>query len=141
MSKFDVADIMQGYSQDAVDMAYERFHVNLDFSEDSLELVEKILSTLHEILLKDKEESSESAPSQDQIWGMAKMWGGYVGEVIKRRWGGKWTTGRKKFSNETISLYTRDTIIFPPTKVYQRIVNGPEDNIWDYYRVLKQEFE
>jgi hypothetical protein len=142
MADFTITNVMEAYAQDAVDMAREQFQLELDYSEGSLELVEKILSELHDTLPKGKSsKSSKSKPSEDQIWRMAKIWGGYVGEVMRRWWGGNWTMGGARFSNEVISLETHDTVIFPPTKVYKRIVNGPEDNVWDYYRLLKQEIE
>jgi hypothetical protein len=142
MPDFTITNVMQAYAQDALDFAREGFQTDLDFSEHSIELVERILSLIHDTLPKDSSKGSQEArPSEDQIWRMAKIWGGYIGEVIRRRWGGNWATGNFRFNNEAISLETQDAVIFPPAKVYKRIVNGPEDNIWDYYQLLKQEFE
>ena len=52
MTEPTISDVMQAYAQDAVDLARERFHTNLDFSESSIEQVEKILANLHSTLPK-----------------------------------------------------------------------------------------
>jgi hypothetical protein len=137
-----IADVMQAYAQDAVDFAKEQFQVNLDFSENSLEQVEKILGTLHDTLPKGVlGKLFRRGPSHEQIWEMAKGWGGYIGEVIRQRWGGEWMTETAVHPGTVITLRVSGSDIFPPAKVYKRLTNGAEDNIWHYYQVLKQEFE
>jgi hypothetical protein len=71
---------------------------------------------------------------------MVKMWGGYVGEVIRRRWGGDWTTETAAQPGPVITLRVLGADIFPPAKVYKRIVNGSEDNVWHYYQILSRDF-
>lgn len=133
---------MQAYAQDAVDLAREQFQVNLDFSESSLEQVEKILAGLHNSLPRGVlSKLFRRGPSQEQIWEMAKGWGGYVGEVIRQRWGGEWATETAVHPGTVITLHVLGSDIFPPAKVYKRLTNGAEDNIWYYYQVLKQDFE
>jgi hypothetical protein len=50
MPKPTIADMMQAYAQDAVDFARQRFNMNLDFTESSIEQVERILTQLHNAL-------------------------------------------------------------------------------------------
>lgn len=142
MSEIPIASVMQVYAQEAVDVAREQFQMTLDFSENSLEKVEEILAYLHNSLPKGIfGKLSGRRPSQDEIWQMAKVWGGYVGEVIRWHWGGEWITETAAHPGTVITLRVFGTDIFPPAKVYKRLVNGPEDNIWHYYRVLKRGFE
>ncbi len=142
MPEVTIADAMQAYAQDAVDLASEQFQTNLDFSEDSLEQVEEILARLYNSLPKGVlGKLFGRGPSQDQIWQMAKAWGGYIGEVIRRRWDGEWTTETAAQPGIVITLRVLGMDIFPPAKAYKRLTNGPEDNIWHYYQVLKQDFE
>jgi hypothetical protein len=142
VSETTIADVMQAYAQDAVDFAKDQFQVSLDFSENSLEQVEQILATLHNTLPKGiLGKLFKHGSSQEQIGEMAKGWGGYVGEVIRRRWGGEWTTETVAHSGTVITLRVLGSDIFLPTKVYKRLMNGVEDNIWHYYQVLRQDFE
>jgi hypothetical protein len=142
MSEATITDVMQAYAQDIVDLASEQFQTNLDFSESSLEQVEEILARLYNSLPKSAlGKLFRRGPSQDQIWQMAKAWGGYIGEVIRRRWGGEWTTETAAHPGIVVTLRVLDIDIFPSAKAYKRLTNGPEDNIWHYYQVLKQDFE
>ncbi|MBN2257698.1 MAG: hypothetical protein JW704_07730 [Anaerolineaceae bacterium] len=142
MSEVTITDMMQAYAQDAVDYAGNQFRVDLDFSENSLEQVEQILATLHNDLPKGAlGKLFKGGPSQEQIRDMAKMWGGYVGEVIRQRWGGEWTTETAAHPGTVITLRVLGYDIFPSAKVHKRLTNGSEDNIWHYYQVIRQNFE
>lgn len=142
MSEVTIAVMMQAYAQDAVDFARNQFQIDLDFSENSLEQVDQILAALHNTLPKGRlGKLFKSGPSQEQIGDMAKGWGGYIGEVIRRRWGGEWTTETAAHPGTVITLRVLGYDIFPPAKVYKRLTNGSEDNIWHYYQVIKQDFE
>ncbi len=137
-----ISDVMQAYALDALDLARDRFQANLDFSEGSIEQIEKILAVLHNTLPKGGlGKLLARGPSEDEIWQMAKIWGGYAGEVIRRRWGGEWTTETAAHPGTVITLRVLGSDIFPPAKVYKRLINGEEDNVWHYYLVLKQGFE
>lgn len=70
---------------------------------------------------------------------MSKIWGGYIGEVIRRKWGGNWSTENEAYPGE-LTLKIFDNNIFPPSKVYKRLTNGSGDNIWFYYQVLSDGF-
>lgn len=137
-----VNDMMEAYAQDAVDFARERFQINLDFSEDSLQQTEQILGKLHELLPQGFfAKLLKRGPSDNQIQQMAKMWGGYVGEVIRRRWNGQWSRESKTQSGAVITLHIGDTEIYPPAKVYKRFTLGSADNIRHYYQVLKSNLD
>lgn len=58
-----------GYALDAVDTAKHIYKVNLDFSEDSIKEVEKILDKLNKTL-------EQSKPSDDVILTFAKVFAG-----------------------------------------------------------------
>lgn len=141
MAEIPISEIMDAYSQDAVDFARERFKINLDFSENSLEQVESMLSDMHTALPRGLFAKLRNRPSDNQIWDMAKMWGGYIGEVIRRCWGGEWRTSTPIDPGIVITLHVLGHDIYPPAKAHKRMINGPEDNIWHYYMVLRQDFE
>ena len=134
---------MEAYALDAVDLARERFQIELDFSEGSIEKVERILANYHNSLPKGVfGKLFGRGPSNDAIWQFAKIWGGYVGEVIRRRWGGEWALESAAFpGQQMITLKVRGQDIFPPSKAGKRMVNGPEDDIWLFYQVVKRDFE
>jgi hypothetical protein len=79
-----ISKIAEAYSLDAVDMAARNFKTKLDWTDDSIALVEGILAKLHGSL------SSGQRPPEDTIWKFAKAFGSYVGEVFRKNHGGDW---------------------------------------------------
>lgn len=136
-----IGDVMAAYAEDAVDYCNEKFSVALDYSELSVKEVETVLASLHDQITRGfiAKLFKKGLPPQviDQL---AKMLGGYVGEVMRRNWGGHWKSGSVAFPGETV--YTLElsgqSDVWPHFKVGKRIVYGPEDNVWHYFQVLKQ---
>ena len=59
--------------------------------------------------------------------------GGYLGEVIRRRWGGIWTTGTPE-TGDTPALRVNQAItLFPVDKAYKRLTNGEEEHVGVFY--------
>ncbi|MGH8458025.1 MAG: hypothetical protein ACRESV_01635, partial [Nevskiales bacterium] len=110
-----IDDMVQDFAQGAVDIA-RQFEITLDYSENSLQQVESILAQLH-IELRGGPAgvaSPQPAPPSDQMEMMCKMWGGYFGEVVRRRWGGEWTIETYPGGNfATLTLTLPAGKIFP----------------------------
>ncbi len=134
-------DTIDELAQAAVYLAREQFEIDLDFSEDSLQQVETILDGYYKILpkgvMRTLGQILKRGPSQEEIQRMAMVWGAYIGEVIRRHWGGEWTTESNAPVGAVLTLRVHEIEMFPPAKAYKRLTNGPEDNIWFYYEVLK----
>lgn len=115
--------------------------LDLDYSPGSIEDVETLLNDLWKIgrpgpigrLLVRKGRSDE-----DTVY-LASVIGAYVGEVFRREFGGEWYLDTQFGTDGTVALRIGDRVVFPPAKVYKRLVNGPEDNVWFYYRVVCEE--
>ena len=123
-----------GYALDAVDTAKRNFKIDLDFSESSIEKVEKILDILHKTL-------EQSKPSQDVILTFSKQFAGYIGQVMKIRWGGIWKDESSYEIKNGPALYVKNHDLFLLSKVYRRITNGSEDNVYHFYQVIKKDIE
>jgi len=137
MTKPTVTDMMRAYAEDAINFA-KQLNIELDFSEESLNKLDLILQQFHDGIPKGLKKLFIKGPSEEQITQMSKMWGGYLGETIIRMFGGEWIMS-KTFEN-AIAIQVQGTEIYPPAKTYKRIVNGQEDNIVNYYKVLKHDF-
>src|SRR5690242_17355583 len=125
MEQKDVATMMLNFAEEAVKMGREGFETDLDFSESSLEKVEKILAHL-------STEMPDSA-SESSIDEMSKMWGGYLGEVVRRRWGGEWMIDYYPGGQFLIiTLNVNGSKLFPSMKVNRRLTEGPQENVWDF---------
>lgn len=137
-----IADMMQAYAEDAIDVARERFGIHLDYSEASIEQVERILDRLHTSIPRDFfSRWLKRGPTPDEIDRVARMFGGYIGEVMRRRFGGEWTLDSSIFVEPTITLaFSPTSMVFPPSKVYKRLIDGEGDAVTSYYQVIKLEF-
>jgi hypothetical protein len=116
-------------AQTAVQTGKMKWNVALDFSADSLDAVEAILGQLHAL-------NAQAAPgqgaSEEQIADAARMWGVYLGEVVRRRYGGTWSLG----ADGVLALSIGGATVFPLTKAHKRIVDGPSDNVKFYFNAL-----
>ncbi|MDF2922952.1 MAG: hypothetical protein K0R57_1866 [Paenibacillaceae bacterium] len=137
MTQHAVKDMMIAYSEDAIEIA-NKMGIELDYSEESLKLVNDILEKYYQGIPKGIKKLFTKGPSNEQIVQMSKVWGGYVGEVIRRNLGGEW--GMSKNFENAVSLMVNSAEVYPPAKVNKRIMNGKEDDIYFYYKVLKQQY-
>jgi hypothetical protein len=131
--------MMEAYAEDAVDWAQQHFQAQLDYSEASLDQVEQILDRCHTTIPKGRlMKLIKRYLSPEDLDRLAKMFGGYVGEVMRRQLGGHWTLDSGIYSEPTITLvFPNDSKVFPASKVYKRIINGGEDRIPFFYQVIK----
>ena len=115
---------------EAVDMA-SREKVNLDFSTESIERVEELLAKLHD--------EYRTRGNEDGMNGLALAYGAYVGEAIRRsEAAAHWAEDSDIAGPGSYPIYWRDGASFPVAWCYKRMSDGPEENVWHKYQVLKQ---
>ena len=124
-----IEQVAEAYALDAVDFAKSAFRLKLDWSDESVRHVETMLAELH-----NQVESAQ--PDEEKIFTFGKMFGSYVGEVYRKRHGGVW--GMVTLDGQTFTgmQAPSGTNFWPWGRAQNRIVNGPEDNIWHYYQIL-----
>ena len=126
----DLSQIMQSYAEQAVAAARAQ-QIELDYSEESLKQVENILERL---------DAPGASPTEDAEE-LCKMWGGYLGEVVRRRWGGEWMLETYPGGNVlTVALSTPGGTVFPSLKIYRRLSQGAAENIWSFYCMMRDRF-
>lgn len=127
-----VTEMMQEYAEQAVAAARE-YQIKLDYSEESLRAVEQVLDGLA------RERTGDAGEGMER---MCMLWGGYFGEVVRRRWGGEWSIEKHPGANfATLTLNVGGSKLFPSMKVYRRLTNGEADNLWMFYEQVKQSLE
>ncbi len=115
--------------QTAVKTAKLDWRESLDFGEDSLDAIERIMTRMH---ARSRNTAPGEGVTEEQLTQASKMWGAYVGEVIRRQYGGQWSTGADGALQLALSGYTAQPVV----KVRTRIVNGPADNIRFYFAAI-----
>ena len=111
----------------SVQQAKKKYGIDLDYGSASVKKVDTILTKLHAEYVKDK---------SNQRWTMEGLgWGAYVGEVIRRQYGGHWEKQDAATGNP-LPLVWRNGTSFPVTWSLQQIVNGETDGIWARYQEI-----
>jgi hypothetical protein len=135
----DINTTMAAFAKAAVQFA-AGFKKNLDYSESSIQLVEAICESLYADIPKNFfTKLIQSGPSENKISQMAQMLGAYVGEVIRKNYGGSWALEEVGSQGKTIVLNIGETKVFPVAKLYKRLKNGPEDNVYHYYQLVTKD--
>lgn len=126
-----VDDMMRHLSEEAVSMAGKSPGIHLDYSENSIQDVEKALNAIHE--------EYRSFHPEKGVKGLAMAYGAYIGEVIRRgNPGSKWERDSSVAGKNSYPLHWLGGEIYPYSWCYKRIVNGPEDDVWHKYLMSKQ---
>jgi hypothetical protein len=138
-----IGQVMHVHADDAVNYAAKRFRYRLDFSGGSLEQVDRMLGVMYfdvprTAWAKIKSRLTGHEPSDEELWTLSKMWGGYVGEVIRRQWGGTWKSSLQPDGSVQISLDVRGHRIYPCDEVRRRLVEGKGDGSTGMYRLVIQ---
>lgn len=126
-----LAGTIVAQSQAAVKTGKLTFGEALDFSSESLEGVERIMNKLHK---QAKEAPADQKLTEAQIIELSKLWGIYVGEVIRRYYGGQWA-----MVDGVPDLALGGKQSSPLAKVRKRIVDGPMENLKYFFQsIMKQ---
>ena len=107
-------------SQLAVKTAKMQLQESLDFTADSLDALERILSGIH-----SRSQKPGGSLTEQELTEASTMWGVYAGEVIRRHYGGQWSTS----ADGVLQIVLSGTTPQPIVKVRKRIVDGAGDNI------------
>jgi hypothetical protein len=78
--------VAQAFAIDATNVAWGLLGVTLDFSLESLRDFDELLESYR----PHYSGITRQMASEVQFPFPAEMWGSYVGEVLRRKWGGEW---------------------------------------------------
>jgi hypothetical protein len=123
-----VAEMVEAYAEQAVRTA-AGLKCPLDYSEESLIRMETILD-------------QPSIQAEPDISESCKIWGSYLGEVVRRRFGGDWTIETypgKQFA--TLTLTVNGSRLFPSMKVHRRLTQGAGESVWSFYQMVRARLE
>ncbi len=124
-----IAEMMQSCADRAVRIAHDRFGFELDYSEESIESLETILASVS---------SNLNLLENDQVEEQVKLWGGYLGEVVRRYWHGGWELIQYPGGNAAVpTLLVSGSQLYPLLKIYRRLTMGDGENVWKFYEQIR----
>jgi hypothetical protein len=120
----DLDSMMADYSAAAVATAREEYRQRLDYNSDSLVAFEAVLSEL-----SDKAELDYDYE--------VKLWGSYLGEVLRRRYAGSWEMTQYPGGVAAVpAIEVRGSRLFPLMKVYRRLTMGDAESIAAFFDMV-----
>ncbi|WP_432453517.1 MULTISPECIES: hypothetical protein [unclassified Agarivorans] len=122
----DVQELMRSSAEDALKYSIDNFSVNLDYSIDSVGLVDDIIQEIGQGHILDQD-----------LFTLSYIYGAYLGEVYKRKRQGEWTFVEETDS-EPPQVFFKDgdkTFAFP-SKVYHVLSKTHEESLIEYMKLL-----
>ena len=115
---------MEGYAQAAATLGSGEFKQKLDFSSESIDALDEILILVSE------------SPELDLDFEV-RLWGSYLGEVLRRRYAGGWEMTVYPGGGTAVpSVDVRGSRLFPLMKVYRRLTAGEEEDLGSFYAMV-----
>jgi hypothetical protein len=122
----DLGAMMEGYAQAAVDFARTQFTQKLDFTSESIDGLDEILVLVSE------------SPELDLEFEV-RLWGSYLGEVLRRRYAGVWEMTQYPGGLAAVpAVELRGSRIFPLMKVFRRLTEGEEEDLRTFYSMVTE---
>jgi len=122
----DLGAMMEGYAQGAVEAAGVEYRQKLDFSAESI-------NELDEILVMVSED-----PNIDLDY-ESRLWGSYLGEVLRRRYAGSWEMTQYPGGAMAVpAVDVRGSRLFPLLKVYRRLTIGDEEDLRSFLSMVTE---
>lgn len=138
--KIGVDSFMGGLAQQTVENVKRLFGIDLDYSIQSVESIEKI------VLAKLHEEYRQGQLSEEALGTNMLSLGAYIGEVIKRAHGASWAAEKGLFDGPKVSIDGGSIYIVTKEGTqlnvcawcHKRITNGLDDNVWAKFQISMQ---
>jgi hypothetical protein len=114
--------MIEAYAAEAVREAAAAHRVKLDYSLNSVAALEAILAGQNAVDLEYQ----------------TRTWGGYFGEVLRRRWGGEWSL--TQYPNAVAAVPTLDIAgsrLYPLMKVYRRLTLGEGESLTAFLELVQ----
>jgi len=125
---------VESVAENVPKLCKQLFNIELDFSVDSVELLGKVIDSFPQ---------AESSEMIEKLNEPLVAIGCYVGEVIRRNFGGKWQD-TSTVNGFPIGIKLGSTYLNPVDKIIRRYKEGSEHNLTDYVRfaaLMKVTFE
>ena len=125
----DLAKRAAKKADELTQFAEAQFQIKLDYSDESIDELDKILDQIHAMFVDEQ-------PPDSQLIPLAQAFGSYIGEVYRRNHEGTWgwiTQGEKVFPG-----FEQATggLFWPWAKALDRIKTNDKPSISDYYHYI-----
>jgi hypothetical protein len=124
----ELVDQLKADALEAQKFARKHLVVELDFTPQSLSELDDQFDLVEYAIPGGK------SPANIDL--LAKIWGAYLGEYLRRELGGEWFAQDGE-DGPRIGLRLAHETVFPHEQVRRRLTGGPEHNLCDYFEQRK----
>lgn len=121
----ELEQLMQQCAADAVQFAAEEYQLDLDFSLESLALVDTILTRLHEVHRLQRF-------SDEHMFTLCNIYGAYLGQIFISVVGGEWIHQQSDESAPYVSLNYNNREFPLASLCYHKITKEPHLSVREY---------
>jgi len=122
----DLGAMMEGYADAAVGLARQEYNQLLDYSAESIDVLDEVLVLVGE------------TPDHDLDFEV-RLWGSYLGEILRRRYAGSWEMTSYPGGTAAVpAVEVRGSRLFPLIKVYRRLTVGDEEDLRSFYTMVTE---
>lgn len=125
--KDDIGTKMRRFAEQAVLDAAQHYETRLDYTPESVESIEKIL-----VRLSQSPEFGRYTEKDKRA--AALIHGAYIGEVIRRQYGGEWAENHAEAGEGSYPISWQGQDSFPYTWCYKRLTGDISENVWHKYQ-------
>lgn len=118
--------LMRESAEDAIRTSLEEFGLALDYSIDSIALVDRII-------LKFLDTYKDQALEDKAVFTLCNIYGAYLGEAFKKLAGGQWQYNIQDEEAPSIMLMYQDKTFAFAGICYERLVNDSNVSVKRYF--------
>lgn len=126
MNNIELLQLMNDSAQDAIVVSKEQFDIDLDYSSESVALVDvainSYLDTYKTEALEDK-----------AVFTLCNIYGAYIGESFRKLLGGKWVFDEKQAVSPSLFISIDDKEYAFAGICYEKLVNNSKVSIKEYF--------
>lgn len=132
-----LAEGMREYAEQAVLVAKKHHQLDLDYSLASVESVEKLLDGAAKMAYKWQLRILRRKKREELANRLALVYGAYLGEVIRKEWGGVWHVGAEPpFDGIACITFNSGVTVAPTARAYKRITAPDLESVVSYINAI-----
>lgn len=131
MEQQEIEKIMKSSAQEAIDMAKNELKLELDGTFSSLAVVDNIIAQY--ALGHQREKLSD-----EHVFTICNLFGGYLGEVFIEHVGGQWIYDNSVEDEPFVAVAFNDKSFAFPGVCYQKLVNDNAVSVQRYYELAQE---
>lgn len=118
--------MMERYALAATEVGRSHYQRKLDFSAESVDVLDEIV-----VLASENPELDVEFE--------ARLWGSYLGEVVRRRYAGSWEMETYPGGKTAVpAVHVRGSLLFPVMKIYRRLTMGEEEDLQSFFAMAAE---